>query len=205
MLFADAGYKITIINLKSVLKEIGFNWNGKVCSIQQLLGKLKDYINPDAMATSEPLLETRIIHNLTDDDEKLLGIKRREGHHTVIEIIKELFYSIGKPLYKIFREFGDGQQMEYYQFAKIVKGYANGTLSDHDIKEAWQTTCQKHKRKDVIGFKEFQSEFSIHIPLSGSLDSETIVIRKVREWMFVKQYSTACAFERLLRTAERLV
>lgn len=34
MLFADAGYKITIINLKCVLKEIGFNWNGKVCSIQ---------------------------------------------------------------------------------------------------------------------------------------------------------------------------
>jgi len=57
----------------------------------------------------------------------------------------------------------------------------------------------------VIGFKEFQTEFGIHVPLSGSLDSETQVIRKVREWMFIKQYSTSCAFERLLRTADRLV
>ena len=34
MLWADAGYKITIINLKCVVKELGFNWNGKICSVQ---------------------------------------------------------------------------------------------------------------------------------------------------------------------------
>lgn len=99
MLFADAGYKITIINLKCVLKELGFNWNGKICSIHQLIGKLKDYLNPDAVANNEPLFEARIIHNMTDDDQKLLGIKKREGTHSIIQIIKELFYSIGKPLY----------------------------------------------------------------------------------------------------------
>jgi hypothetical protein len=68
MLFADAGYKISIINLKCIIKELGFNWNGKVCSIHQLLGKLKDYLNPDAVAGSEPAFEARIIHNMTDDD-----------------------------------------------------------------------------------------------------------------------------------------
>lgn len=108
MLLADAGYKITIINLKCVLKEVGFNWNGKICSIQQLLGKLKDYINPEAQASEEPLVATRVIHNMTDDDQKLLGIKKREGTHSINEIIKELFYSVGRPLYQIFREFGDG-------------------------------------------------------------------------------------------------
>ena len=108
MLFADSGYKITIINLKCILKELGFNWNGKICSIQQLLGKLKDYINPDAVAGAEPIVESRIIHNMTDDDAKLLGIKKREGGLSIIEIIKELFYSVGRPLYQIFREFGDG-------------------------------------------------------------------------------------------------
>jgi hypothetical protein len=29
---------------------------------------LKDYLNPEAVAGSDPLLETRIIHNMTDDD-----------------------------------------------------------------------------------------------------------------------------------------
>lgn len=137
MLFADAGYKITVINLKCVLKELGFNWNGKICSIQQLLGKLKDYINPDAVPGSELIAAEKIMHNMTDDDQKLLGIKKREGTHTIIEIIKELFYSVGKPLYQIFREFGDGQQMEFPQFSKIVKGYSCEQISDADIKEAW--------------------------------------------------------------------
>lgn len=95
--------------------------------------------------------------------------------------------------------------MEFHQFLKILQGYSCNQLSDADIREAWQSCCAKHKKKDVIGFKEFSAEFSIHIPLSGSLDSETVVIRKVREWMFIKQYSTSCAFERLLRTADRLV
>jgi hypothetical protein len=45
--------------------------------------------------------------------------------------------------------------MEYNQFQKIVKGYSNNQLSDADIREAWQLTCQRHKRRDVIGFKEF--------------------------------------------------
>lgn len=55
-----------------------------------------------------------------------------------------------------------------------------------------------------MNFQEFSREFSIEVPLSGSLYSETKVIQKVREWMFIKQYSTACAFERLLRSCDRL-
>ena len=95
--------------------------------------------------------------------------------------------------------------MEAHQFHRVISGYSCGQLSDADIREAWQVACSRQKRKDALGFKEFSAEFGIHVPLSGSLDSETVVIRKVREWMFVKQYSTSCAFERLLRTADRLV
>ena len=46
-LLLNAGYKVTIGNLKALLKELGFNWNGASCSIQQLLAKLKDYLHPD--------------------------------------------------------------------------------------------------------------------------------------------------------------
>lgn len=63
---------------------------------------------------------------MTDDDKKLLGIKKREGLQTINEIIKELFYSIGKPLYQIFRECGDGQTLEGHQFHRVVTGYSCG-------------------------------------------------------------------------------
>jgi len=123
---------------------------------------------------------------MTEDDTRLLGIKKKEGAHTVVDIIKELFYSIGRPLYQIFREYGDGLTMELYQFIRIVNSYSNCQILDEDAKDAFQTACARHKKKDVLGFKEFQTEFGIHVPLPGSLDSETNIIRKVREWMFIK-------------------
>ena len=44
----SSGYLIKMGNLKAILKEIGFNWNGACCSITQLMEKLKVYINePD--------------------------------------------------------------------------------------------------------------------------------------------------------------
>lgn len=42
------------------------------------------------------------------------------------------------------------------------------------------------------------------MPKYGSQQSEIKVIQKVREWMFVKQFSTICAFERLIRSVGRL-
>lgn len=36
-LLSTAGYKVSIGNLKALLKELGFSWNGPACSIQKLL------------------------------------------------------------------------------------------------------------------------------------------------------------------------
>jgi len=45
-ILSKVGYRIEIGNLKALLKELGFNWNGPACSISQLLPKLKGYLNP---------------------------------------------------------------------------------------------------------------------------------------------------------------
>ena len=44
-LMHTCGYMIKHENLKALLKEVGFNWNGACCSIMQLIEKLKAYIN----------------------------------------------------------------------------------------------------------------------------------------------------------------
>lgn len=58
-------------------------------------------------------------------------------------------------------------------------------------------------RHDRITYKDFEEVFSHQIPKVGSLRSETLVIKKVREWMFTKQLPTKAAFERLCRSVER--
>ena len=48
-LLQACGLKIAIGDLKAVFKELGFNWNGPSCSIQKLVQKLKEYLNPGAV------------------------------------------------------------------------------------------------------------------------------------------------------------
>ena len=46
------GYRITIAQLKAVLKELGYNWYGPACSLTQFFTKLKEYVHPPAAAPS---------------------------------------------------------------------------------------------------------------------------------------------------------
>jgi hypothetical protein len=41
----------------------------------------------------------------------LIAAKKKEGNN-IIEIIKDLFYGVGKTLYQIFREYGFGDKVE---------------------------------------------------------------------------------------------
>lgn len=41
------GYVIMINNLKALVKDLGFEWNGKSISMMQLINALKNYINPE--------------------------------------------------------------------------------------------------------------------------------------------------------------
>jgi|TARA_B110001450_G_C17661274_1_gene497348 hypothetical protein len=96
-IFHQIGYRLPIGQLKAILKEIGFNWNGPACSLLQLINRLKEYLNPEPTymrqdEAAEPVQSQQ-------DNMLLLGIKRKEGAHTVVDIIKECFYSSGKTMY----------------------------------------------------------------------------------------------------------
>ena len=41
-----SGYRVQIGYVKALLKELGFVWNGASCSINQLISRLKEYVNP---------------------------------------------------------------------------------------------------------------------------------------------------------------
>ena len=97
-LLLTAGYKVSIGYLKALLKELGFSWNGPACSIQKLLQRLKEYLHPEAVPARNDY-ETRGGASILPEQDGVLGVKRQEGTHSMVEIIKELFYSTGKTLY----------------------------------------------------------------------------------------------------------
>jgi hypothetical protein len=58
-------------------------------------------------------------------------------------------------------------------------------------------------RNDKISFQTFEEAFRSEEPTSGEF--ETVVIRKVREWMFQSKLSSEIAFDSLCRSAGRFV
>lgn len=133
----------------------------------------------------------------------LLGMKSKEGAHTVTEIIKEQFYSTGKTNYAIFREGTPGQKMSQEAFIQLIKNYTNHQIQEEDIKQVFMKITNSIT-KSSITFQEFDDAFKIEIPVPGIQQNETKVIAKVREWMFVRQYATQNAWQRLVRAADRL-
>lgn len=66
------------------------------------------------------------------DDQNLIIAKRREGNQ-IIDILKDLFYGIGKTLYQIFREYGFGEKVDIKQFKQIVSFYSKNSISEEDV------------------------------------------------------------------------
>lgn len=203
---AYVGLKIPVPNIKALLKELGFQWNGAAVTFQQLLKKTKEYIEPKkgAEPREDPVADHAKFFNLTDDDKKLITLKRTRAGQSIQDIVRDLFYTTGKTLYQIFREYGNGEVLHEKQFNDIVNEYSNGALDDVEVTGCFRELCKFFGKKDELGYKEFASAFKIDVPVNGSHISETKIIQKVREWMFVKQYSTNCAFERLIRSSNRL-
>ena len=73
-----------------------------------------------------------------------------------------------------------------------------------EVTGCFRELCKYFGKKDELNYKDFSAAFKIEVPVNGSHISETKIIQKVREWMFVRQYSTNCAFERLVRCSNRL-
>jgi hypothetical protein len=68
--------------------------------MSELFRKLKEYINPADN-------QSKALDNIGSVQQaSILGFKRKEGPKTIIEIIKDLFYSTGKTLFEIFKQQG---------------------------------------------------------------------------------------------------
>lgn len=92
------------------------------------------------------------------------------------------------------------------EFEALIKRYLFDMVSTSEIEQAYEKILAVNGKKGTnqhLTFKEFDEVFSHIIPRVGSKQFETMTIKKVREWMFSKQYCTKTAFERLCRSTDR--
>ena len=93
------GYVIMIGNLKSVVKELGFEWNGKSVSILTFINTLKSYINPEKainpLETADDVYVPKLQKLELAQTSQILSLKKSDGSCDLIELIKDMFYSSG--------------------------------------------------------------------------------------------------------------
>jgi hypothetical protein len=128
-----------------------------------------------------------------------MSSKRKEGTQSIISLLRELFYTTGKSLYDVYRKGTPGSTMDEPAFCAMIKTLTSNLVSETDAKLAFGQFATDGK----LTFQQFEEGFKIMVPTIGSQTDETTVIKKVREWMFVRSYPAQIAFERLLRSSDR--
>ena len=168
---------------------------------------MKEYLNPELAYNIRQDNMTQdvapIKKEVPPEQAILMGVKKKEGTHTVHDIIKELFYSTGRTLYQLFKINNGGNFLDFEQFKGIVDMFSNSGLDPEDIRDVFDK-LSSGLMKDRLSFKDFEDGFKMEIPKPGSTSSEIKVLKKVREWMFQRQMPTSSAFERLVRSSDRL-
>lgn len=94
-----------INNLKALVKDLGYEWNGKSLSMLQFINSLKTYLNPEGRANyvdteGDDHAPARTFSKLVSaDSTKILTLKQSDGSYSVIELIKDAFYNSGQTMY----------------------------------------------------------------------------------------------------------
>lgn len=94
-----------------------------------------------------------------------------------------------------------GKALDSEGFMRLVSEVSNNSLGEEEITLVFKSLIRN--RDDKVTFQTFDEAFRSEEPTSTEF--ETVVIRKVREWMFKNKLSSELAFDSLCRGAGRFV
>ena len=94
-----------------------------------------------------------------------------------------------------------GQSLDLEGFTRIVDQFSGKSLSEDEINLVFKSL--QRNRSERVTFQTFEEAFRSEEPTSAEF--ETVVIRRVREWMFQNKLSSEIAFDSLCRAAGRFI
>ena len=116
-------------------------------------------------------------------------------------LIRDIFYTSRQNLYEIFKIGMTGTSLDEEGFIHIVAEIGRDSISEQEVKLVFKSLVKN--RNDKVSFQTFEEAFRSEEPTSSEF--QTVVIRKVREWMFKNKLSSEIAFDSLCRSAGRFV
>jgi hypothetical protein len=180
--------------LKALLRELGFNFNGKSCSMMSLFNKCQEFVygneQRDVLATVQerqtPKKETVTQKQLQVED--------------LLQKIKDVFYTSKKTIYDLFQEGKAGTTIDVIGLTKIVTKYSGGVVSEEQIDQVFRHVA---KGAESLAYQDFDRIFQW--PKVSGVEWETRCFRAIREWMFKSNLSSETVFELMLQKANKVI
>ena len=116
-------------------------------------------------------------------------------------VIRDVIYTSKQNMYELYRTHMTGKTLDCEGFQRLVADVSGNSLDADEVMLVFKSL--NRNRDDKITFQTFEEAFRSEEPTS--VEFETIVIRKVREWMFQNKLSSELAFDSLCRGAGRFV
>jgi len=113
--------------------------------------------------------------------------------------MRDVIYSSKINIYELYKV-GGGQSLDSEGFERIVQEINCG-FSEEETRLVFKSLAKN--RNDRVLFQTFEEAFRSEAPTSEEFES--VVIRKVREWMFNNKLSSEIAFDALCRSAGRFM
>lgn len=195
--FVDLGH------VKVLLRELGMPFNGPSTSFTLLFQSCKAYLHGTGLVGDN---EANLRSDITQSE--FSGLHRTKARDTkktdlqkAVAKIRDLFYATKENLYELFKVGQTGTSLDYEGFHRVVSYASNGNVDSELIDQVFKSLLKNRNGK--VLFQTFEEAFRSEEPTS--MEFETVIIRKVREWMFRNKLSAEMAYESLVRSAGRYI
>lgn len=115
-------------------------------------------------------------------------------------MIKDLFYSVKKGIFEIYREASHGNSVDFDGFLDVVRKYSNNQVGDADIEAAFRYVANG---RETVTYETFEKHFKWELP--GGAQWETVAIRMLREYMFKNSLNSETMFELLCKRSNKML
>jgi len=207
----QCGIYIDIISLKVLLRELGFSWNGASTSFTQLYIACRAFLHGQVgggfcgSSALRSVASQSVFSGLPGDGnvtDPFPGQENRPRAKRVIFDLRDLFYSTGKNLFELYKMGNpNAKTLDLDQFTNIVNECSDGHFNTSDIETVFMYMC--HSLGGAMSFDVFEKNFRSEVPTG--VEFETVVVRKVRSWMYKNRLSSEMAFDAFCRSTGNFV
>lgn len=195
-LLKRVGMPLEIGVVKALLKELGFNWNGKSCSMMVLFNKCQEYV----YGHEQRELQATTLQTETPSKKKEQPSQKQLQVEDLLHKVKDLLYSSKRSMYDLFQEAKTGAAVDIVGFAKLVSKYCFDSLSEEQVEQVFKHAA---KGMESLSYQDFEKVLSW--PKASGVEWETRCFRAIREWMFKSNLSSETAFDLLLLKANKVL